>query len=81
MAAALPAGMFVISSVVAYRRERSFARFKQARLPGGGRFVGACGGGKPPTGIAVTNSGYIVTNSAGSCKMQLQMRLTYYMPK
>ena len=34
MAAALPAG--VISSVVAYRRERSFARFKQARLPGGG---------------------------------------------
>ena len=33
------------------------------------------------TGIAVTNSGYIVTNSAGSCKMQLQMRLTYYMPK
>ena len=29
----------------------------------------------------VTNSGYIVTNSAGSCKMQLQMRLTYYMPK
>lgn len=43
--------------------------------------LSACGGGKMPTGIAVTNSGYIVTNSAGSCKMQLQMRLTYYMPK
>ena len=42
--------------------------------------LSACGGGKTPTGIAVTNSGYIVTNSAGSCKMQLQMRLTYYMP-
>lgn len=41
--------------------------------------LSACGGGKTPTGIAVTNSGYIVTNSAGSCKMQLQMRLTYYM--
>lgn len=43
--------------------------------------LSACGGNKNPTGIAVTNSGYIVTNSAGSCKMQLQMRLTYYMPK
>lgn len=43
--------------------------------------LSACGGGKTPTGISVTNSGYIVTNSAGSCKMQLQMRLTYYMPK
>ena len=43
--------------------------------------LSACGGNKTPTGIAVTNSGYIVTNSAGSCKMQLQMRLTYYMPK
>ena len=43
--------------------------------------LSACGGGKMPTGIAVTNSGYIVTNSAGSCKMQLQKRLTYYMPK
>ena len=43
--------------------------------------LSACGGGKTPTGIAVTNSGYIVTNRAGSCKMQLQMRLTYYMPK
>ena len=50
MAAALPGGMFVISSVVAYRRDRSFARFKQARLPGGGRFVGACGGEKSPKG-------------------------------
>ena len=43
--------------------------------------LSACGGGKTPTGIAVTSGGYIVTNSAGSCKMQLQMRLTYYMPK
>ena len=43
--------------------------------------LSACGGGKMPTGIAVTSGGYIVTNSAGSCKMQLQMRLTYYMPK
>nr|DAU76714.1 MAG TPA: major capsid protein [Caudoviricetes sp.] len=43
--------------------------------------LSACGGNKTPTGIAVTNSGYIVTNSAGNCKMQLQMRLTYYMPK
>ena len=49
----------------------------QAYLPD----LSACGGNKTPTGIAVTNSGYIVTNSAGSCKMQLQMRLTYYMPK
>ena len=31
--------------------------------------------------VNIQNSGYIVTNSAGSCKMQLQMRLTYYMPK
>lgn len=43
--------------------------------------LSACGGGKTPTGIAVTNGGYIVTNSAGSCRMQLQIRLTYYMPK
>ena len=43
--------------------------------------LSACGRGKTPTSIAVTGSGYIVTNSAGSCKMQLQMRLTYYMPK
>ncbi len=43
--------------------------------------LSACGGNKTPTGIAVTNSGYIVTNSDGSCKMQLQLRLTYYQPK
>lgn len=38
-------------------------------------------GGKTPTGIAVTNTGYIVTSSEGSCRMQMQLRLTYYMPK
>ncbi len=43
--------------------------------------LSACGGNKTPTGIAVTNSGYIVTSSAGSCKMQMQLRLTYYQPK
>ena len=43
--------------------------------------LSACGGNKTPTGIAVTNSGYIVTNSAGSCRMQMQLRLTYYQPK
>ena len=31
--------------------------------------------------VLVTNSGYIVTNSAGSCKMQMQLRLEYYQPK
>nr|DAK66656.1 MAG TPA: Minor capsid protein from bacteriophage [Caudoviricetes sp.]DAK75161.1 MAG TPA: Minor capsid protein from bacteriophage [Caudoviricetes sp.]DAQ98075.1 MAG TPA: Minor capsid protein from bacteriophage [Caudoviricetes sp.]DAZ55499.1 MAG TPA: Minor capsid protein from bacteriophage [Caudoviricetes sp.] len=43
--------------------------------------LSACGGGKTPTGIAVTNTGYIVTSSEGSCRMQMQLRLTYYMPK
>ena len=43
--------------------------------------LSACGGGKTPTGIAVTNTGYIVTSSEGSCRMQMQLRLTYYQPK
>ena len=36
---------------------------------------------KQPLSVSVTASGYIVTNSAGSCKMQLQLRLVYYQPK
>lgn len=36
---------------------------------------------KEPKSIAVTASGYIVTSAAGSCKMQLQLRLVYYQPK
>ena len=31
--------------------------------------------------LTVTNTGYIVTSSEGSCRMQMQLRLTYYMPK
>lgn len=36
---------------------------------------------RQPFGISVTSTGYIVTSSAGSCRMQLQLRLTYYQPK
>lgn len=36
---------------------------------------------RQPTGIAVASTGYIVTSSAGSCRMQMQLRLTYYQPK
>ena len=36
---------------------------------------------RQPIGIAVTSTGYIVTSSAGSCRMQMQLRLTYYQPK
>lgn len=39
------------------------------------------GGSKQPLRVSVTSSGYIVTASAGSCKMQLQLRLEYYQPK
>lgn len=39
------------------------------------------GGSKQPLSVSVTSSGYIVTASAGSCKMQLQLRLEYYQPK
>ena len=38
-------------------------------------------GRKEPLRVSVTSSGYIVTASAGSCKMQLQLRLEYYQPK
>ena len=62
---------------------REYSEMDAVNIQNSGFFeqLSACGGNKTPTGIAVTNSGYIVTNSAGSCKMQLQMRLTYYMPK
>lgn len=43
--------------------------------------LSVCGGDKTPLRISVTNSGYIVTNSAGSCRMQMQLCLTYYQPK
>ena len=43
--------------------------------------LSACGKGKQAQHIAVTSTGYIVTNSAGSCKMQMQLRLLYYQPK
>ena len=36
---------------------------------------------RQPLGVSVTSTGYIVTSSAGSCRMQMQLRLTYYMPK
>lgn len=36
---------------------------------------------KQPLSVSVASSGYIVTNSAGSCKMQMQLRLVYYQPK
>ena len=39
------------------------------------------GGRKEALRVSVTSSGYIVTASAGSCKMQLQLRLEYYQPK
>lgn len=38
-------------------------------------------GRKEPLCVSVTSSGYIVTASAGSCKMQMQLRLEYYQPK
>lgn len=40
-----------------------------------------CGKGKEAESVAVTSTGYIVTNGSGSCKMQMQLRLTYYQPK
>lgn len=39
-----------------------------------------CGTGKEAQNIAVTSTGYLVTNGSGSCKMQMQLRLTYYKP-
>ena len=38
-------------------------------------------GRKEALRVSVTSSGYIVTASAGSCKMQMQLRLEYYQPK
>lgn len=43
--------------------------------------LSGCGGNKQPLGVSVTSTGYIVTSSAGSCRMQMQLRLTYYQPK
>ena len=40
-----------------------------------------CGRDKQSLSVSVTSTGYIVTSSAGSCRMQMQLRLTYYMPK
>ena len=36
---------------------------------------------KQSLSVSVTSTGYIVTSSAGSCRMQMQLRLTYYQPK
>ena len=36
---------------------------------------------RQPISVSVTSTGYIVTSSAGSCRMQMQLRLTYYQPK
>ena len=36
---------------------------------------------RQPLSVSVTSTGYIVTSSAGSCRMQMQLRLTYYQPK
>lgn len=38
-------------------------------------------GRKEALHVTVTSTGYIVTSSEGSCKMQMQLRLTYYQPK
>ena len=38
-------------------------------------------GRKEALRVSVTSSGYIVTASAGSCRMQMQLRLTYYQPR
>lgn len=40
-----------------------------------------CGRDKQSLSVSVTSTGYIVTSSAGSCRMQMQLRLTYHMPK
>lgn len=40
-----------------------------------------CGHGKEAQSIEVTSTGYIVTDDSGSCKMQMQLRMTYYQPK
>ena len=45
------------------------------------RHLPALAAPRQPIGIAVTSTGYIVTSSAGSCRMQMQLRLTYYQPK
>lgn len=36
---------------------------------------------RQPISVSVTSTGYIVTSSAGSCRMQMQLRLVYYQPK
>lgn len=36
---------------------------------------------RQPLGVSVTSTGFIVTSSAGTCRMQMQLRLTYYQPK
>ena len=36
---------------------------------------------RQPLGVSVTSTGFIVTSSAGSCRMQMQLRLTYYQPR
>ena len=43
--------------------------------------LSGCRKGKEAQSIEVTSSGFIVTSAAGSCKMQMQLRLTYYQPK
>ena len=40
-----------------------------------------CGRDKQSLSVSVTSTGYIVTSSAGSCRMQMQLRLTYYQPR
>ena len=40
-----------------------------------------CGRDKQSLSVSVTSTGYIVTISAGSCRMQMQLRLTYYQPR
>ena len=40
-----------------------------------------CGHGKEAQSIEVTSTGYIVTDGSGTCKMQMQLRMTYYQPK
>ena len=40
--------------------------------------LSGCGHGKTAKHVAVTSTGYIVTSAAGSCRMQMQLRLQYY---
>ena len=43
--------------------------------------LSGCGRGRTATGVFVSSTGFIVTSEAGSCRMQMQLRLAYYQPR